>query len=223
MTYDPRAGASPYLGMDVDLPDELGDEGVDEPGRTTMGAGRARSEAGARDVPHTVLRPAQAPRRAVVPRRMPDQRTAEAAPLYRQGPAGVPQAAPSPPQQAPYQAPSRRVAPQVGRRLPRPLAFLAAQALHLLALALRLAAIALAASFVLAAVLTDAHRATLVSALNLTSSLIPPGLLGVLVYETPFGGALRGDLAIASIILFCADWLCMRLSASLRERREGSA
>ena len=63
----------------------------------------------------------------------------------------------------------------------------------------------------------------MLQAMRLTPLLVPSALLGRFVYETPFGGVLRGDLALASLILFVVDWTCMRLSDSLRMRGNGRA
>lgn len=97
-----------------------------------------------------------------------------------------------------------------------------ATALFMLALLLRAGAILLAVLVVASAFLTGSSRATLIGALNLTPLLVPSALLGQFVMETPFGGVLRGDLAIASLMLFLADWICMRFSASLKYGRERS-
>ena len=125
-------------------------------------------------------------------------------------------AVPSPAQQ-PYLG--EDVSAARSRRPAGPLTTLAALALRLLALVLRLGAIATSLVVVAAAVLTDAHRATLVRLLNLTSWIVPQGVMGRFVVETPFGGALRGDLVIVSVVLFVADWLCLVHATTLRNRR----
>ena len=123
------------------------------------------------------------------------------------------------PAQRPYIDERPDVVTAVTDRAAGPLTLVAALALSLLALALRLAAIVLAVVVVASAVLTGAHRAALVKALNLASWVVPAPLFGQFVFETPFGGALRGDLIIVSLLLFVLDWACLRCAASLRERR----
>ena len=207
MTYDPRRGASAYLGMDDGDEEQTGDFLADcQPSPARPEASRVRT-ARPTDVPATVQRPSQAPRRAMVPVPAPARQAPVAVPSPRRDPYDDPYAAPAP-------------AP---RRLAGPLAALESFALHLLALVLRLGAIFLAFLVVASSVLSGSLRARLVSSLNLAPLLVPPALLGQFVVETPFGGVFRGDLAIASIILFCADWFCMRFSTSLRERRERGA
>lgn len=51
---------------------------------------------------------------------------------------------------------------------------------------------------------------------NNLDAMIPAGLSGLLVYTTPLGGAFRGDFFIAAVALFICDWICCRVSASLR-------
>lgn len=206
MTYDPRQGASTYLGMEddeEDLTTAAHVDGTTSSGRTNATGSNAGRTTG---VPATVRRPSQAPRRAVAP---------APAPLPYRAPVAVPS-----PQQRPYEAP--RPAPARGR-IAGPLTALESFSLHLLALVLRLGAIFLSFLVVASSVLSGSMRAQLVSSLNMAPLLVPPALLGQFVVETPFGGVFRGDLAIASIILFCADWVCMRFSTSLRERRERGA
>lgn len=211
MTYDPRRGSSPYLGMEDD---EMAVEGWEASADDATSAGDTSW-----GVPATTYRRARAPQRAVAP--SPTQQAGQTR-IVRPTPQPAPRAVPSPEQQ-PYQAEPLRIPQEVSSRLSGPLTALTALAFWLAGLALRLGAIVLAGLVVISAVLTDAHRASLVQALNLTASLMPPVLLGRLVYETPFGGALRGDLAIASLVLFFADWLCVRHAAALRQRRERGA
>lgn len=247
MSYDPRQGSSPYLGMDGDGEDRtrLTDAERAAEARTrraevatTTRADVPRTERAVRavrtdardaaatraeqplpraataEVPATIRRPS----RAVAPRPRTEARVAGA----RQAGGQAPYAVPSPRQQ-PYHEQAAGVPPQVSSRLARPFRLLGSVALRLLALVLRLLALAFAAFVVASAFLTDAHRATLVGALNLASWLVPAPILGQFVFETPFGGAFRGDLVLASIILFCADWICIRFSTSLRHGRERGA
>ncbi|WP_058270351.1 hypothetical protein [Olsenella massiliensis] len=102
----------------------------------------------------------------------------------------------------------------------RPGAFEATAALaHLLSLACRLAALALTALVVLSAVVTGAGRLTLVGYSGTVTSWLPDGLAGRFVFETPLGGVLRGDFALAALALFVTDWLLARLAHALRSRR----
>ncbi len=50
----------------------------------------------------------------------------------------------------------------------------------------------------------------------LLQSLMPDQVAGTHVYSSPFGGAFRGDFAIASVVLFVADWALMRCAAVVR-------
>lgn len=174
------------------------------------------------DVPRTLLRPARAARPS--PSRQDTaamQDTAARNPAYRQTSArDTMHAIPSPAQQ-PYEPERDSRADARGSRGKRPLALLRSFALFALGLLLRVAALLLAVLVVASAFLTGSARATLISALNLTPLLVPPALLGQFVIETPFGGVLRGDLAIASCLLFVADWICMRSSAAQRHGNEG--
>ena len=208
MTYDPRRGGSTYLGMEADEDLTSEEPSYDRPAPSAAADAVLPRTTRPTDVPATIRRPSQAPRRAVAPAPAPASRR-------------VPVAVPSP-QQRPYEAPRPQVVPRQPRRS-RPLAALESFSLRLLALVLRLGAIFLAFLVVASTVLSGSLRAQLVSSLNMAPLLVPPALLGQFVVETPFGGVFRGDLAIASIIFFCADWVCMRFSTSLRERRERGA
>lgn len=48
------------------------------------------------------------------------------------------------------------------------------------------------------------------------SGILPDALDGVLVIQTPFGGAFRGDFAVFAILLFIIDWAICKVAASLR-------
>ena len=61
-------------------------------------------------------------------------------------------------------------------------------------------------------------RVYLLQATSLVGMWMPTTLSGVLVFETPFGGALRGDFVIASVVLFIIDWACLRKARSLCRR-----
>lgn len=260
MSYDPRQGQNPYLGMDVDDYDELddydglSDRYLDEVTCSSQSLSREdltrvmgtsatvgaephayqpyvspyerdsleghTSVAPARSVPKTIRRPVQAPQRGVAPRgstqdlgaplRRNAYATSQAAPV---------QAVPSPAQQRPYEPEPSPVPGAVRSRFAGTLAFVASLPVWLVGFGLRLAAIALSIMVVAATFLTGSLRAQLVGTINMAPMLMPPALLGQFVYETPLGGVLRGDLAIASVLLFVADYACMRLAASLRNYR----
>lgn len=220
MTYDPRMGSSPYLGADEQSTGGLDATGTglsSQPmttllGRTGSQHGAQANAANPQEAPATVRRSNQAPNRGVAP---------QPAPLRRRGAASAPtrHAVPAPAQQ-PYGRQHRR---QSGSQ--RFVDALAILGLYIAALAARLLAILLALVMITSAFSATVGplRQAIVVRFGLTALLAPSALLGQFVFETPFGGLLRGDLAIVSIILFCADWICMKLLASLRTRRERGA
>lgn len=57
--------------------------------------------------------------------------------------------------------------------------------------------------------------AVLFDVTNALVRLLPKVLQGAFVFETPFGGAFRGDLAIAACVLFALDWLCTKVAHRL--------
>lgn len=175
------------------------------------------------DVPRTLLRPARAARPSAARGDTSVlQGTAARTPLNRQTASrDARRAVPSPAQQR-YEPDARTAAGSRHPRARKALSRMQSFALFLLALLLRAAALLLAVLVVASAFLTGSARATLITALNLTPLLVPPSLLGQFVVETPFGGVLRGDLAIASFLLFIADYVCVRFSASLKWDRERS-
>ena len=89
--------------------------------------------------------------------------------------------------------------------------------LRFVALAPRLAAIALCALVVVGSVPFVANRGIIVDALNMADGLMPDRLVGLFVLQTPFGGAFRGDMALMALALFVVDWALVRISA-LAER-----
>lgn len=230
MSYDPREGSSPYLGMDYD-DEPLGEEARTEDARANAQVKQRTTVApspqkASRDVPPTMLRNPQAPQRGVAPRPQNAPRRPAAVPAPAPRPAQVeqrqaPRAVPSPEQQAYVPAPSP-VPKAIGQRFEGPLTSLKATLVLLLAWILRFGAWVLALFVVVSAVLTGSMRAQLINMLDIAPLLVPPSLLGLFVRDTPFGGILRGDMIIASIILFFADWFCVRFSTSLRRRRERS-
>lgn len=93
---------------------------------------------------------------------------------------------------------------------------LVASALRLLSTACRVGAWALVALVVADAVLPAGPRSLLLGINGLVTSIIPGPISGLLVFVTPFGGAFRGDFAIAAVVLLLADWALYRASVSLR-------
>lgn len=51
------------------------------------------------------------------------------------------------------------------------------------------------------------------------SRILPPVLVGSFVIESPFGGILRGDYVIVTLVLFVLDYLLCRLAFTLRNSR----
>lgn len=51
------------------------------------------------------------------------------------------------------------------------------------------------------------------------SRILPPVLVGSFVIESPFGGILRGDYVIVTLVLFVLDYLFCRLAFTLRNGR----
>ena len=92
----------------------------------------------------------------------------------------------------------------------------AATALRVVAVSLRVAAWALAALVVADAVLPAGARTYLLAANGLATRLVPGVLSGLFVFQTPLGGAFRGDFAVLAIVLPVLDWVFCRASASLR-------
>lgn len=93
-----------------------------------------------------------------------------------------------------------------------------AAALRVLAVIVRVIACAL---FVLVAadvILPSGPRALLVEINLAVSSFIPDAISGLLVLQTPFGGAFRGDFALAALILLIAGW-ALACGAGTLERR----
>lgn len=51
------------------------------------------------------------------------------------------------------------------------------------------------------------------------SRILPPVLVGSFIIESPFGGILRGDYVIVTLVLFVLDYLFCRLAFTLRNSR----
>lgn len=82
--------------------------------------------------------------------------------------------------------------------------------------AVRLCAFAMTIVVLLNAVSPSFLQATLSRVTDLITSYLPWRNIGLLEVDTPFGGVLRGDLAILTLVLFVIDWLLCRIRASLR-------
>ncbi len=91
-----------------------------------------------------------------------------------------------------------------------------ATALRGLAAALRVAAWVLVALVVADAVLPAGARTHLLALNGAVSQLVPGEISGLFVFQTPLGGAFRGDFAIAAVALLALDWICCRAAAALR-------
>ncbi len=89
---------------------------------------------------------------------------------------------------------------------------------HVVAVICRICAIVLSVLVIAAACLSGSMRLYLVGLMNVVGRWIPRPLLGVLVVETPLGGAFRGDFALTAIILFVIDWMLCRLARRWRMR-----
>ena len=90
------------------------------------------------------------------------------------------------------------------------------RALRAVATACRVAAAAYLVLLVLDVLLPAGARTWLLGLNGIASRPVPGPAQGHLVLQTPLGGALRGDFALAAIILLVIGWLCRRVSASLR-------
>lgn len=87
---------------------------------------------------------------------------------------------------------------------------------RLLAIACRLCALLLSGLVIANAFVTGSSRIFIIDVTNRATSWMPSVLSGVFVYETPFGGNLRGDFVVAAIILFILDWVLVRKARDLR-------
>ena len=124
------------------------------------------------------------------------------------------QAVPSPPQADPY------LGERNERRSRKPSTGHGGGAVPALFSALsvlcRIAAIALALLSVANAFVLGSLRIRLVAITAVVSSWLPPALSGAFVFETPFGGVLRGDFMVAAVVLFVIDWALAKAAHSLR-------
>ena len=92
----------------------------------------------------------------------------------------------------------------------------AAAALRVAGLALRAATWVLALLVVADAVLPAGARTYLLGLNGAVTRLVPGALSGLFVFQTPLGGAFRGDFAALAIVLLVLDCILSRASASLR-------
>ncbi len=124
------------------------------------------------------------------------------------------QAVPSPPQADPY------LGERNERRSRKPSTGHGGGAvpvlLSVLSVLCRIAAIALALLSVANAFVLGSLRIRLVAITAVVSSWLPPALSGAFVFETPFGGVLRGDFMVAAVVLFVIDWALAKAAHSLR-------
>lgn len=124
------------------------------------------------------------------------------------------QAVPSPPQADPY------LGERSERRSRKPSTGHGGGAvpvlLSVLSVLCRIAAIALALLSVANAFVLGSLRIRLVAITAMVSSWLPPALSGAFVFETPFGGVLRGDFMVAAVVLFVIDWALAKAAHSLR-------
>lgn len=79
----------------------------------------------------------------------------------------------------------------------------------------RLAALVYAALVVVDS-FTFGNRLMVLQLTSRATELLPSSLAGLYVLDTPFGGAFRGDFAIASVALFVLDWICARIRRGIR-------
>jgi hypothetical protein len=151
-------------------------------------------------------------------RRMPQQTRQRADAGYNQTPYQPQyqqrQAVPSPPQADPClgernERRSRRPSMGHGGRAVPAL-------LSVLSVLCRVAAIALALLSVANAFVLGSLRIRLVAITAMVSTWLPPALSGAFVFETPFGGVMRGDFMVAAVVLFVIDWALAKAAHSLR-------
>jgi len=76
---------------------------------------------------------------------------------------------------------------------------------------LRIAAIALCGLVIVGAIPSLGSRLSIMEASSFASRLLPQQISGILVLQTPFGGAFRGDFVLAAFILYVIDWVLTRI------------
>lgn len=75
----------------------------------------------------------------------------------------------------------------------------------------RFAAIALCGLVIVGAIPSLGSRLSIMEASSFASRLLPQQISGILVLQTPFGGAFRGDFVLAAFILYVIDWVLTRI------------
>lgn len=118
------------------------------------------------------------------------------------------------PRQTPFSPQGAQVSPAARRVSGRAASWL----LKVVAIACRLYAIALAALVVANAAVLGSWRIHVVELTAAFTAWLPSSVSGTLVYQTPFGGVLRGDFVAVAIALFVIDWLLVRKARSLVAR-----
>lgn len=128
----------------------------------------------------------------------------------RQAPPQARQPVPSPPGYAyePSESPVVEAAHRHGHGIARGV-------LLFLSWCFRLAAWGLVA-LVIVNSFTVGNRVTLMRITERATQMLPDSLAGLYVVDTPFGGAFRGDFAIAAVVLFVLDWIMARIRRRLR-------
>lgn len=91
-----------------------------------------------------------------------------------------------------------------------------ATVLRVLAVVARVVATLLLVLVVVDCVATGSLHSELLSLNGAVTRAIPSVISGVLVMQTPLGGAFRGDFLITAMILYVLGWLFSRVAASLR-------
>lgn len=118
------------------------------------------------------------------------------------------------PRQTPFSPQSAQVPPAARQASGRALSWL----LRVVALACRLYAIALAALVAANAVVLGSWRIHVVELTAAFTAWLPSSVSGTLVFQTPFGGVLRGDFVAVAVALFVIDWLLVRKARTLGAR-----
>lgn len=98
---------------------------------------------------------------------------------------------------------------------------LASRLARVAAIACRALAWALLALAAADAVLPAGARTALLAANGLVTRLLPAAISGLFVFQTPAGGALRGDFVFAAIMLLALAWALGRVPRSPRRRERG--
>lgn len=92
----------------------------------------------------------------------------------------------------------------------------AGKLLRALGMVFRVMAWALTAPVVADSFVSGAVRSLLLPLNTMLSRAVPDAISGVLVFQTPLGGAFRGDFALVAALLFVLDWAACKAASSLR-------